>query len=44
MWPEGDNGYGRKVVIRATYQYSTIIPIPFPPITVTGESTLVINN
>jgi hypothetical protein len=44
MWPEGDNGYGRRVVVSAAYTYKPLIPIPLPPITVTGESTLVINN
>jgi hypothetical protein len=44
MWPDGDNYYGRQVRVRAEYRYSTLLPLPLPAITVSGESTLVINN
>jgi hypothetical protein len=43
MWPN-KNGYGERVVVHASYNYTTLIPIPLPPITISAESTLVINN
>ena len=43
-WPV-DNGRGQKVTVSVDYQFKSMIPIvPLPPITITGESTLVINN
>ena len=40
-----DNGRGSTVTVTATYTYSSLIPIvPLPPITVTAESSLVVNN
>jgi hypothetical protein len=40
-----DNGRGSTVTVRATYTYSTLVPIvPLPSITVTAESSLVVNN
>ena len=40
-----DNGRSHQVKIRATYTYSSLIPlVPLPPITVQAESTLVVNN
>ena len=41
-WP--DNGRGSTVTVTATYTYTTIIPVPLPAITVSAESSLVINN
>jgi Flp pilus assembly protein TadG len=39
------NERGMTVNVRATYTYSTVIPVvPLPPLTVDAESTLVINN
>ena len=40
-----DNGRGSTVIVKATFTYSSLIPIvPLPPITVEAESRLVINN
>ena len=40
-----DNGRGSTVNVTAFATYSTLVPlVPLPPITVTAESTLVINN
>lgn len=40
-----DNSRGSTVTVAATYSYSTLIPIvPLPAITVTAESSLVVNN
>ena len=40
-----DNGRGSRVSVRASYTYSTLIPIvPLPPVTVEAESNLVVNN
>jgi hypothetical protein len=44
MWPDGTNGRGQKVRVRATYTYRVLIPLPIPPITMSAESSLVINN
>jgi Flp pilus assembly protein TadG len=42
---DGDNARGATITVKATYTYSTLVPlVPLPPITVTAESTLVINN
>ena len=42
---DGDNARGRTVTVRATYTYSSLIPIvPLPNITIRAESSLVINN
>ena len=42
----GDGNYlrGATVTVRATYTYSSILPLPLPNITVEAESSLVINN
>lgn len=42
----GDGNFlrGANVTVRATYTYSSLIPGPLPNITVTAESSLVINN
>lgn len=40
-----NNGRGSTVTVAASFTYTTLIPIvPFPPITVTAESSLVVNN
>jgi hypothetical protein len=40
-----DNSRGSTVTVRAIYSYTTLLPIvPFPPITIEAESSLVINN
>jgi hypothetical protein len=39
-----DNSRGSTVTVEASYTYSPLIPIPFPPITVTARSSLVVNN
>lgn len=40
-----DNGRGSTVNVHATATYTTLVPlVPLPPITVTAESSLVINN
>ena len=42
---DGDNARGATVTVSATYTYSSLIPlVPLPPITVSAESSLVINN
>ena len=42
---DGDNARGATVTVAASYTYSSLIPlVPLPPITVTAESSLVINN
>ncbi len=47
-WPDPPglgNGRDADVTVRATYTYSTFLPlVPLPPITITAESRLVINN
>jgi hypothetical protein len=44
-WLDGDNVRGHSVLVTVSYPFKTIIPIvPIPTITITGESTLVINN
>ena len=48
VWPDPPglgNGRDADVTVRATYTYSTLLPlVPLPPITITAESRLVINN
>lgn len=40
-----NNGRGSTVNVAASFTYTTLIPIvPLPPITVTAESSLVVNN
>ncbi|HLO36323.1 MAG TPA: TadE family protein [Candidatus Deferrimicrobium sp.] len=42
---DGTNAREQLIVVRITYQFRSVIPVvPIPPITITGESTLVINN
>jgi Flp pilus assembly protein TadG len=42
---DGNNARGANVTVAASYTYGTLIPlVPLPNITVTAESTLVINN
>lgn len=42
---DGDNGRSATVTVSASYTYSTLVPIlPLPNITITAESSLVINN
>jgi hypothetical protein len=42
---DGDNARGATVTVAASYTYRSLIPlVPLPPITVTAESSLVINN
>ena len=42
---DGDNARGATVTVTADYTYSSLIPlVPLPPITVSAESSLVINN
>jgi hypothetical protein len=42
---DGNNARGATVTVSATYTYSSLIPlVPLPPITVTAESSLVVNN
>lgn len=40
----GNNGRDNTVNVAATYTFRTIIPVPLPPITMSAESSLVINN
>jgi hypothetical protein len=42
-WPL-DNGRESEVIVVASYAYQPIIPLPLPPIAVSAESRLVINN
>jgi hypothetical protein len=40
-----DNGRGSTVTVAASFTYSTLVPlVPLPPITVSAESSLVVNN
>jgi hypothetical protein len=40
-----NNGRGSIVNVQASYTYSTLVPLlPLPPITVSAESSLVVNN
>ena len=44
-YPDSYNRRGDRVKVRIDYAFQSMIPIvPLPPITITGESTLVINN
>jgi hypothetical protein len=39
------NARGEKVLVTVSYDFHSLIPVvPIPPITINGESTLVINN
>lgn len=41
----GNNGRDQDVKVTAVYTYNSLVPlIPLPPISITAESTLVINN
>jgi hypothetical protein len=40
----GNNGRDNTIHVVAAYTYTTIIPLPLPPISITAESSLVINN
>jgi hypothetical protein len=40
----GNNGRDNTMKVTASYTYRTIIPLPLPPITMSAESSLVINN
>jgi len=40
-----DNGRGSTVTVTASYTYASLVPlVPLPPITITAESSLVVNN
>lgn len=44
-WLDSYNSRDMRVRVSASYTYSALIPVvPFPPITISAESTLVINN
>jgi hypothetical protein len=46
-WPDPPglgNGREADVKVTAEYTYGTLVPIPFPAITIRAESSLVINN
>lgn len=44
-WGLTGNGRDSDVTVRASYTYGTLLPlVPLPPITMTAESRLVINN
>ncbi len=44
-WPDGMNTRESLAKVEVTYQFRSLIPvIPIPPIEISGESTLVINN
>jgi Flp pilus assembly protein TadG len=44
-WDPANNNRESKVTVEVTYAFRSVIPIvPIPPISVTGASTLVINN
>ena len=43
--PGGTNAREQQVLVTVTYQFHSVIPVvPIPPVTITGESLLVINN
>ena len=45
VWGALGNGRESDITVTASYSYETLIPLlPIPPLTVTAESTLVINN
>lgn len=45
VWPPLGNGRDSDVTVTATYTYRSLVPlVPLPPITITAESSLVINN
>jgi hypothetical protein len=40
-----NNGRGATVTVSASYTYHPIVPlVPLPPITISAESSLVVNN
>jgi hypothetical protein len=40
-----DNGRGSTVNVEASFTYQSLVPLlPIPPITVSAESSLVVNN
>jgi Flp pilus assembly protein TadG len=42
---DGDNARGANVTVAASFTYRSLIPlVPLPPITVTAETSLVVNN
>lgn len=43
-WGPLGNGRDADVNVAATYTYRALTPVPLPPISITAESTLVINN
>jgi hypothetical protein len=43
-WGPLGNGREADVKVTAEYTYGTLVPIPFPAITIRAESSLVINN
>jgi hypothetical protein len=43
-WGPLGNGREADVTVTAEYTYGTLVPIPFPAITISAESSLVINN
>jgi hypothetical protein len=43
-WGALGNGREADVNVTAEYTYGTLVPIPFPAITIRAESSLVINN
>jgi Flp pilus assembly protein TadG len=45
VWLDGHNGREADVQVTASYSYAPLVPLfPIPPLTVSAESTLVINN
>jgi len=43
--PTSLNTRGTRVTVQVTYPFHSVIPVvPLPPVTINGESTLVINN
>lgn len=44
LWGALGNGREADVTVTAAYTYQTLAPVPFPQITITAESRLVINN
>ena len=43
-WPDMDNAREHDVTVEANYTFTTLVPIPLPPIDMTARSTLVINH
>ena len=45
VWDSAENnGRTGEIKVTSEFTYSTLAPIPFPQITITAESRLVINN